>query len=208
VIKRVNLIEKKAFAFTYLRLVQFCLVIIIFNFALVGYQIYRAKRFDANLVQEQKILKTLEQQRDELMKKPVKKRVSVGQYQELFDAIETTPSWSKLLSDMSERLPNTVWLTNFKSVSSMSGAPQTQKKQSKSFRDKNKDKAKPETKQKIVKKHMLEVNGLGADMRNITEFTALLEQSKYFKNLTLAESSKQAFGISFTIRSEITSNAR
>jgi len=207
-IKRINLIEKKAFAFTYLRLVQIFMLIIFINVALTGFQIYRAKHFETSLIEEQKSLKKLEKKKDELMKKPVKKRVSVGQYQELFDSIQNTPSWSKLLSDMSERLPNTVWLTNFKSVSSISGAAQSTSKKSKSFRDKNKDKSKPETKQRKIRKHMLEVNGLGSDMRNITEFTSMLAQSKYFRNLTLAESAKQAFGISFTIRSEIISNVR
>lgn len=205
-IKRVNLIEKKAFSFTYLQLLRICMIVILLNVLIVGYQFYQTKRLDKKVKKENIALQKLEAQRNTLTKRPVKKKVSVGQYQDLLDRIENTPRWSRLLDEVSQNLPNTVWITTFQSESTAKSA-QTQKKGkgSKSVKDQKKQSQKTA---RIIIKHSMEVNGLGSDMRNITEFTTNLSKSSYFKNLTLAEAVQQSFGISFKIQSDIRTDVR
>lgn len=209
-IKRVNLVEKKALAFTYLKLVQVCLVVLLINFILVALQMFNAGRLEKKLASEQTLLGQLEAKRDELVKRPtVKTKISVGQYQEILDRIENTPRWSALIQEVTKKLPNKVWITNFKSVSTTETVATDPDQTSKSFRDK---KTTPDDDAALVpivlQSHKMEVEGTGSDMRNITEFASSLAKSESFKNLTLAESAKQAFGVAFTIRGEIKTHAR
>lgn len=203
-IKRINLIEKKAFSFTYLRLVQICLIVVLLNLLLFVYQSFQANRTQKQIASEQLQLKKLEAKKELLTKRPVRKRVSAGQYQGLVDRIEGTPRWSELLTEISKRLPNTVWLTTFRSESTFAAATPETKDKSKSV------KAQKKTSRRAgaVSRHTMEVNGLGADMRYVTEFATNLSQSDYFKNLTLAEAVKQSFGVSFKIQSEIKPHVR
>lgn len=215
-IKRINLIQKKAFSFTYLMLLQVCLLVVSVIVLLVVYQVYRTGSLEKTLAEEQKVLKVLEAQRDELMKKPSKTKVSVGQYQELFDQIENTPKWSKVLDDMSNRLPNTVWITNLKTDTAAGGAVELDdKKVSKSFRDRDKGKAPQKTADAdkspapyVPKKHFIDLAGMSADMKNITEFSSVLSSSELFRNITLVQSNKQSFGFEFKIRAEINISAQ
>lgn len=212
-IKRINLIEKNVFQFTYLMLLQVCSLVILLNVFLNGYQVYKAGDLEEKLKKETVVLRKLEAQRDELMKKPVKKKISVGQYQDLFDRIESTPKWSLLLEDVGDKLPNTVWITKFQS-SAVSKTVAKDSKASKSFKQIKKGKKNAKNKNDApeavvtVREHSLELSGLSSDMRNISEFTSGLSSSVHFKNLTLSESVKQGFGFSFTIKSEINTNAQ
>ncbi|MCP5463806.1 MAG: PilN domain-containing protein [Deltaproteobacteria bacterium] len=163
---------------------------------------------NSNLTTLKVELKKIETKRDDLMRKPTKKKISVGQYQELLDKIESAPKWSKLLNDLSRRLPNTVWITTFKTANSTSTGTTTFAKNKKSFRKDAEKEAKEKAAAPIVRVHKLELNGVSSEMKSITELTTKLSDSKYFSKLTLTKSVKEAFGYSFTILSEIDSNVR
>lgn len=207
-IKRINLIEKKAFTFTYLRLMQICLVVVLINISFVAFKIYNVSSLEKKLKNEKISLSKLEAKRDDLMKKPAKKKISVGHYETLLDKIENTPKWATLLNEMSRKLPNTVWITKFRSVSSAGAVSAPDAKSSKKGKKKGKKKQKAAPVVTGPTKHSLEVSGLGSDMRNITEFTTKLSQSEYFLNLVLTKSDKETYGYTFTINSEIKTGHR
>ncbi|HLD43981.1 MAG TPA: PilN domain-containing protein [bacterium] len=207
-IKRINLIEKKTFALTYLRLVQIGAVMLAITACIIGFQVFNAKRLETKLEASKLVLQELEATRDKLMKTPVKKKVSVGEYQELMDRLEKTPNWSKLISDVTQKLPNTVWLTSFKSVGGLSVSAATasspDKGNPKSYRDGD---APPpaETKPQVTGSYKLEVSGLSSAMKNVTEFVAALAQTKALSGIKV-DSQKQSFGFSFTLVGDV--NAR
>ncbi|MBF0106271.1 MAG: PilN domain-containing protein [Deltaproteobacteria bacterium] len=204
-IKRINLVEKKAFSFTYMRLAQACLVVLLFNVSYVAVKYYSVSSLEKKLKSEQVSLSRLEAERDSLMKKPEKKKISVGQYETLLEKIEGTPKWAGLLNEVSRHLPNTVWITQFKSLSSETPVAAAEVKDKKGA--KNKQKAKPVVTSGPAK-YSLELSGLGTDMRNITEFTTKLSASDYFVDLVLKKSDKENYGFSFTINSEIKTGMR
>lgn len=212
-IKRINFIEKKALSFTYLKLVQICLAIIVFNALLVAFQYTNAYRLQASLKTAETNLSKLEAIRDELIKKPAKEKASVGEYQDLLDKLESSPSWSKLLEDISKRLPSAVWITDFKSV--ISGGPTSDlpSLNPKSYRKGKKDKekeAEENTKEIVATSkaiYKLEMSGTSKDARTVSEFLSKLSNSDFIKNLTLNDSKKEESGYSFKISSELKSNA-
>jgi Tfp pilus assembly protein PilN len=204
-IKRINLIEKHVFTLTYLRLVQVGVALLLIIGLFIGYQVYNAKRLDKKLITTQSEIKKLETIRDSLMKKKVKRKVSVGQYQDLLNRIENVPNWTRIISDVTEKLPNTVWLTNFKSVGGSTGFRTVDD----GGKNKNKkDKGATKKKATVVKaSYKLEISGLSSSMRNVTEFSSKLDQSKYMKNIKV-ESQKNNFGFSFVIIGDVNSNVR
>lgn len=213
-IKRINFIEKKALSFTYLKLLQICLAIILFNALLVAFQYVNAYRLQASLKVAEANLGKLEATRNELIKKPTKKKVSVGEYQDLLDKLESSPSWSKLLEDISRRLPSSVWITDFKSA--ISGGPTSSDLPSlnpKSYRKGKKEKEKEsEEKAKTIVAaskavYKLEMSGTSKDARTVSEFLSKLSNSDFIKNLTLNDSKKESSGYSFKISSELKSHA-
>lgn len=205
-IKRINFIEKKAFSFTYQKLMQICMVVVAINFLFIAYANFNALRMDKKLKDLKTEYAKLEQKKAELMKKPVKQKINVGELQGLLDRLESAPKWSILLSEMTESLPNAVWITNFKSASTSEAAVVADPKGSKAAgKKKGKDKNEKETTEQarnIV--HQLQISGLSSDVRNITEFTKKLSNSEYFKHPTLSESNQQSYGYIFTIKSEVT----
>ncbi len=213
-IKRINLIEKKAFSFTYLRLMQICSGVVTIIVALIAFQVFNAGRLEAGLKSAEKEIKDLEVKRDELLKQPTQTRVSVGQYQELLDHLENTPKWSRLMVELINRLPNTVWITSLKSsagaakvAATEEGSEDKKGKKSKSNRDKKDDK-KAVAEAGKPSPSLFEMAGMSSDMRNVTEFTTNLSQSRIFKNLVLTESNKENYGFTFKIKSEIDNNVR
>ena len=212
-IKRINFVEKKALSFTYLRLMQICLVIILFNSSLVAFQYFNVYRLQASFKIAQENLDTLEGIRDELMKKPTKKKVSVGEYQDLLDRLENAPSWSKLLQDISKRLPNSVWINDFKSIASTGIFSDLPSLNPKSYRkgkkDKNKD-AEDDAKVAVASNktvYKLEMSGVSTDVKTVSDFLSKLSHSDYLKNLILNDSQKSASGYTFKITSGLKVNA-
>lgn len=202
-IKRINLIEKKVFSFTYLRLVQICLAVVLLNLAMISFKLIDVKRLEMKLKREKIQLTQLEVQKDEMMKKPEKVKISVGQYQELLDKIQGSPKWAKFFNDLSSRLPNTVWITRFTSTTGMGLVSlvkdeKEKKKKGKTAKEENEAEA-----ALAVNRHFLELSGLSKELRTITEFTSDLAGFENMKNVTLEESNKEAFGYTFRIKSEI-----
>lgn len=213
-IKRINFVEKKALSFTYLKLLQICIVIILFNAMLVVFQYVNVYRLEATHKIAETNLGTLEGIRDELMKKPGKKKIDGGEFQELLDKLESSPPWSKLLEDISKRLPSAVWITDLKSTVTGAAVSDLPSLNPKSYRKgkKEKDKDAEENTKAVVAankvSYKLEMSGTSRDARTVSEFLSRLSTSDFFKNLTLNDSKKEESGYSFKISSELKANAR
>lgn len=203
-IKRINFIEKQVLAFTYLTLAQICLGVLVFMSLLAGWQFFKVYRADKVLAEEQAHVDSLKEEQKTLKAKPVKpvkERISIGEFQALLDRMESAPRWSKILQDISQRLPTAVWMTTFKSVDGARGSDTERKKKDKS------DKDKEEIEEPVRLVYRLEFTGHSLDVRNISEFLATLFKSDYLKNLTLSESVKDQTDYRFVIKSEVRSDA-
>ena len=203
-IKRINLIEKQVLAFTYLTLAQICLGIIVFMSLMAGWQFLKVYRAGGTVAEAQAHVNSLKEEQKALKAKPikpVKEHISIGEFQALLDLMESAPQWSKILQDISQRLPKAVWITTFKSVEGASGGDSDRKRKAKSDNDKEKSEA------PVQLVHRLEFTGHSLDVRNISEFLASLSKSNYFTNLTLSESVKDATDYRFVIKSEARSDA-
>jgi|APSaa5957512535_1039671.scaffolds.fasta_scaffold220716_1 hypothetical protein len=197
-IKRINLIEKKAFSFTYQKLTQICIGIVVLNLLSFGYQAFQVSRMHKDIEAKKIEMKKLEVEKSMLMKRPAKKRVNVGGHQDLINKIQDSAKWSVILNEITLSLPNAVWITTFKSNNKKAPKVATKKKKN----DKKNDKKEVV----VVPRNKFEVSGLGRGMRNITEFTINLSKSVYFYSPTLTDSAKEGYGFSFTIKSEIDTN--
>lgn len=205
-IQRINLIEKQALAFTYERLVQICLVILAFNVLMVGWQFLKVARLKPQIATFTTQVEALTQEQAELTKQPTqkqqapqKKKVSIGQYQQLFDILESSPMWSAILRGMVGNLPNSVWITSLKSTSSMPAPPP------KKPGEENDPKKQPPVDMTMHVK--LEIGGTGTEVRAIAEFTSKLEKSPFFSNVTMINTIKDANGYAFIIQGDVAPTA-
>lgn len=193
-IQRINLIEKQALSFTYQRLLQICMVVVLINALLVGVQFLRIYRLEPQIQAARDELAAEEATHTELTKQPQQKRkkktADAGQYQKLYDAVDALPKWSKLLRVISTNLPNSVWLANFKSLGLIAPPPTDPKD--------------PKQQQVVVPSGMrVEITGTGSDIKAIAEFTAALEKTPEFANLVLVNTQKSETSYQYTLQGEV-----
>jgi len=191
-IQRINLIEKQALSFTYERLLQICMVVVLINVLLVGFQFLRIYRLSPQIESTREELAVEETTHAELTKQPQQKRkkktVDAGQYQILYDKLEALPKWSMLLRVVSNKLPNSVWLSNFKSLGLIL-PPATD----------------PKDPQPVVTPPgmRVEITGTGSDIKAIAEFMAALEKTQEFANLVLINTQKSETSYQYTLQGEV-----
>jgi Tfp pilus assembly protein PilN len=203
-IKRINLIEKQVFSFTYLTLAKICLGVILAMSLMAGWQFFQVYRVNKKVATAQARIDTLKADQKNLKAKPVKEHISIGEFQTLLDRMESAPQWSRILRDTSQRLPKAVWITAFKSVDAVR-ADAGDKKHKREKDPADKDKAADKAPEMV---HRLEFTGQAVDVRNISEFLANLDKSNFLKNLTLTESEKDKTFYRFVIKSEARSDAK
>lgn len=197
-IKRINLLEKKALSFTYQNLAQIFLVVILVMVALTGYQFLRYKLNAPKLEEEKARLESLKVDKQSLMSTPVKKKINIGEYQGLLDQLDAVPLWSKIIKEVGANLPNSVWMTNFKST--VSGGAVDAVAQIGGQVDPKA--AAPAPQQKADTKRV-EIRGVGADVKSVAEFLTRLEKSPLFSNVTLVSSQKESSGYHFSIQGDV-----
>ena len=203
-IKRINLIEKKAFSFTYLKLMQICMAVLLVNVLIVISQVSHVKYLRVKEDALQQVVNDLQAKQNELTKRPVKKKVDVGQYQDLFNRLNNTPHWAELLDQISKSMPNSLWITQFNSASQVPGTVivQPSTKLTKKPEDKN---TPPPSVPKI---NTLVLTGITNEIKNVTDFSRVLAAMRQMKNLTISNSDKDAFGFTFEIKGEVVANVR
>lgn len=205
-IKRINLLEKEPLSFTYQQLLQICLAVILLNTLVFGMQHFRLNKIKPQIDIERKRVSDLKNKRDKLQKmqnRPIikKKIPKKGQYSQLINHLESIPNWSKLLSELSWKLPNSVWVTSFKNAKGRSSpqkdpnAPPLKKK--KNVKTPQNDNI------AVTQNYLVEIVGNSRSARGISEFISNLEKSPYFSTVTLTHSQKSADGFNFSIKSSI-----
>lgn len=197
-IQRINLIEKQALAFTYERLVQICLVVVAINALLVGFQVFKVARLKPQIELANQQVTSLTQEQEELAKQPVqqkpKKVVNVGQYQQLFNTLDSSPVWSAVLRGLVGNLPNSVWITSLKGVSSMPLPPPKKP---------GEEDKKPTQPVNLTPNTRVEVSGSSPEVKAIAEFATKLDRSPIFRNVTLANTIKDVNGYVFVIQGDV-----
>lgn len=209
-IQRINLIEKQVLSFTYQKLLQICAIVVLINIGMVGFQFLHVQRINRALLVAQPQLDELNSQYAELTrKKPVQRRVkkvNAGEYQSLFDALQLVPPWSKLLRVLTSNLPNSVWLTTFKSLGSNIVVPPANQAKT---GDKDADKEIEDAAALPPPATKIEISGSGTDVKAIAEFTSRLEKTQEFSNVSLVNTEKNEKGYLYTIQGEVVlDNAR
>lgn len=197
-IQRINLIEKQALAFTYERLVQICLVVVAINALLVGFQVFKVARLKPQIELANQQVTSLTQEQEDLAKQPVqqkpKKVVNVGQYQQLFNTLDSSPVWSAVLRGLVGNLPNSVWITSLKGVSSMPLPPPKKP---------GEEDKKPAQPVNLTPNTRVEVSGSSPEVKAIAEFATKLDRSPIFRNVTLANTIKDVNGYVFVIQGDV-----
>ncbi len=112
-IQRVNLIEREVLRFTYEQILKGAIILPLIFLALYAFQ--TAMSF--YLSSEEKTLSAdierLKNQREENLKNK-SKTIEPGPMMELSQIFSKNPDWSKFLSDLTLRMPASVWLTSIK----------------------------------------------------------------------------------------------
>lgn len=196
-IKRINLIEKQAFSFTYEKLLQICCIILVLNGLIFGYQYFLLKWVAPELESKEAELSQLKTDKQNLMASPVKKSVDVGEYQVLLDKMDSVPVWSKLIYELSDKLPNSVWMSHFKNVVLQQD---TSNRKTDSKDTEGQEEVSKPTK---IDKLGIEISGVGSEIKNIAEFLTRLEKSPLFSDLKLTESQQKDFGYEFTVQGNV-----
>lgn len=196
-IKRINLIEKQAFSFTYEKLLRICFIILVLNGLIFGYQYFLLKWVAPELENKEAELSQLKTDKQNLMASPVKKSVDVGEYQVLLDKMDSVPVWSKLIYELSDKLPNSVWMSHFKNVVSQQD---TSNRKTDSKDTEGQEEVSKPTK---IDKLGIEISGVGSEIKNIAEFLTRLEKSPLFSDLKLTESQQKDFGYEFTVQGNV-----
>ncbi len=215
-IKRINFIEKKAFVFTYASLLKICVLILSVLILLNMWQMRSLKKLTLQKQEREMHLKEIEVERDELLKKPIRAKVSVGQYQELLNRVQAAPRISKVFVDLTQKMPNSIWITHLKvwiqaqTTGTTTASPTVKpadknKKGFKKGQDEKKDAPVAIAESYVAQ---FETDGMATEMRLITEFVTALGGSPFFKKLVLVDSTTDTYGYSFKIKSEMNQNAK
>lgn len=216
-ITRINLIESQPFSFTYLKLVQGIAVVVGIVALLTSFQYFQFYRQTRALATQQQALNRLKADHDALRSRPVKKKLDIGRFQSLVDKIEGAPKWSRILSDISVRMPGRLRLTSIKSLTPSAGTtvPVSRKKdkdKDPSKVDENDKKAAAQKKREQEKMDIttrrMEITGLSADERLVTEFLKKIRESDQFRSAVLSESERSLMGYSFKIVSEAVNSVK
>lgn len=120
-IERINLIEKKAFVFTYGLLMAGLGGIALFCVLLLGVQTLRTTMAQKKLKRVNEEVELLKNRQQNLMS-TASNTMDQGSGSELKRVFSKTPQWSHLLNDIGQRLPESVWLTSFKGMISATPA--------------------------------------------------------------------------------------
>jgi len=194
-IERINLIEKKPFEFTYQKLLLIGSSVILLATIMVGVQFLRAKYHERSLDKIKTDITRLEGERERLLKAAPPK-VNSGRHSELLTILSNTPKWGQLMLDVSNRLPSTVWLTQFEGVARVvANLPKNDKK--------NRNKKSSKTESTAVSTRELLLNGVSRDFNDLAMFLNLIEESPFVKTAVLSSSSKDKAGFTFEIRCDM-----
>lgn len=204
-IQRINLIERQAWSFTYQNLLQICAVVVIVNIFFVGFQFFRIRYLQPKIATAQIEMDELNAANTQLTAttttQPVKRKVSIGEFQPLFDALDAIPDWAHYMRVVTNSLPNSVWINTFKSTGPPSPAGRNLGAKIENATLENQSTT-PTTTVPILAPRV-EISGTGVDIKGVADFMSALEKSKLFDDLALVNTLKQDYGYQFTLQGDV-----
>ena len=112
-IERINLIEKEPFKFSYQKIVKIGAGLVVLCVYLFAFQLTKMYFNNKKITHLESQVITLKKEKETLLRLAPQK-VAGGPLEELIQIFTQNPPWASLLSDVTNKLPSTVWLTNFK----------------------------------------------------------------------------------------------
>lgn len=176
-IQRINLIEKEPFQFSYNKLIRVVVLVILFCGFLYGFQVMRLVMNNKKTEKLTVEIVELKKERERLLKR-VEPEVTGGTtFQQLKRVFDRSPSWAKTLSDITHRLPGSVWLTSFNSSTP--------------------DEAKKTNGNKLL------IKGKARNVADLSVFIGRLHESPYVSKAFLINSKKAGADFTFEIDCDI-----
>ncbi|HBF13944.1 MAG TPA: hypothetical protein DDW49_11260 [Deltaproteobacteria bacterium] len=189
-ITRINLIEREPFKFTYTRIIKSGVSIVIVCALVFGIQAYRISKYQRDLKIIEGDIARLKEERMRLLKAAPPK-LEGGSQSFLNEVFTQTPKWSALISDVSKRLPGTVWFSSLTANTSFSGSQNSGKKQKKE--EKATTQQQPHVQKKLI------INGQTRSLDDLTLFISNITQSPFIQQTVLSNSKKEAMGFTFQL---------
>lgn len=172
-IQRINLIEKEPFRLTYEKLILIGVGVILLCASLFFVQVLRMKANEKRIDRLSAQITALKIEREKRLKRS-DSRWQGGPLFELKKIFDQTPVWGKVLTDLSRRLPATVWLTGFKTFKREGTAGKG-----------------------------LVLNGIARDPADLTVFLSRLGESPFISRAVLSSSKKDSAGFTFAMECDI-----
>lgn len=173
-ITRINLIEKEPFRFSYKKLVVAVIGVLVFCLVLFGFQLLRLKMSHNKVERLSAEITRLKKERERLLK-TAHPQIKGGSSFELKKVFDRAIDWSKLLTDISRRLPGSVWLNSLKTKTPEGAATKTE----------------------------LELRGKARRVSDLPLFVGRLKKSPHISKAALKSSKKDSVGFTFKIDCDI-----
>lgn len=110
-IERINLIEKEPFTFTYTKIIQLVVLVILLCGVAYGYQFGRAYFAQKEINTLRQSISTLKAE-NKALKKEAPPKIQPSSQTKLQSIFDSRTKWSIVIEDIIKPMPNTVWLTS------------------------------------------------------------------------------------------------
>ena len=191
---------------TYMRLLQAVVMVVLLNGVMIGYNHWRGMNLLPEIELAKSKLAKLKEEHKQLEKAPILKKPAKveGQYQDLFEALESYPKWAALVTEITREMPNSVWVNGIESATLIMSQASADLDDQKTLKDET-DKAKIAQANRLRKPNKVRMNisGVAADVDALSQFIKNLELSPYFDRLILSESDRQEYGFNYLLISDV-----
>lgn len=197
-IEPINFIEKDPFKFTYARLLLLGgSLVLVFGLVCVSqFAIYLWGQKDVVLLRAQIVALRAERQ---LLLDMAPPKIEEGPMAALKNLFIKEPQWARLIRDLSQRLPSTVWLKSFKAMAAAPLAAKATTKKEKKEADKEKVADTPQD----MRNNELTLEGVAREAADIPKILESLNQSPYLEKVLLQNSVKEESGFAFVVKCDM-----
>lgn len=199
-IERINLIEKEPFKFSYQKIVKIGVGLVVLCVYLFAFQLTKMYFNNKKITHQESQVITLKKEREALLRLSPKK-VAGGPLEELIQIFTQNPPWASLVGDVTNKLPSTVWLTNFKTEIKK---PEKKKQETKDKNEKtSKSKRGEEPPVKEMDLNKITLVGMAKSVEDLSGFLVHLNDSPFITRPTLANTDKKDTSFTFQIECDI-----
>ncbi|OGQ06946.1 MAG: hypothetical protein A3G32_07045 [Deltaproteobacteria bacterium RIFCSPLOWO2_12_FULL_40_28] len=200
-IERINLIEKEPFKFSYQKIVKIGAGLVVLCVYLFAFQLTKMYFNNKKITHLESQVITLKKEKETLLRLAPQK-VAGGPLEELIQIFTQNPPWASLLSDVTNKLPSTVWLTNFKTQIKK----QEKKKQETKDKNEKTSKSKKGEEPPVIKEmdlNSITLVGLAKSVADLSGFLVHLNDSPFITRPTLSNTDRKDASFTFQIECDI-----